>query len=56
MNQFDEICLNYFLEHQTQLFREEAVALKAVSYYNIACRKEGSLGRRARANAGLRSA
>ncbi len=23
MNQFDEICLNYFLEHQRQLFREE---------------------------------
>ena len=41
---------------KAQLFREEAVALKAVSYYNIACRKEGSLGRRARANAGLRSA
>ena len=26
MNQFDEICLNYFLEHQTQLFREEVAS------------------------------
>lgn len=23
MRQFDEVCLQYFLEHQTQLFREE---------------------------------
>lgn len=23
MNQFDEACLNYFLKHQTQLFREK---------------------------------
>ena len=26
MNQFDEVCLNYFLENQTQLFREEVAA------------------------------
>ena len=26
MNQFDEICLNYFLKHQTQLFREEVAS------------------------------
>ncbi|KAI4445780.1 hypothetical protein C823_000297 [Eubacterium plexicaudatum ASF492] len=26
MNQFDEICLNYFLEHQHQLFRETVAA------------------------------
>lgn len=26
MNQYDEICLNYFLEHQTQLFREEVAS------------------------------
>lgn len=23
MNQFDEVCINYFLERQTQLFREK---------------------------------
>lgn len=26
MNQFDEVCLNYFLKNQTQLFREEVAA------------------------------
>ncbi len=26
MNQFDEACLNYFLKHQTQLFREEVAS------------------------------
>lgn len=26
MNQFDEVCLNYFLENQTQLFREEVAS------------------------------
>ncbi|MDE7313712.1 MAG: glyoxalase [Eubacterium sp.] len=26
MNQYDEVCLNYFLEHQTQLFREEVAS------------------------------
>ena len=26
MNQYDEMCLNYFLEHQTQLFREEVAS------------------------------
>lgn len=26
MNQFDELCLNYFLEHQAQLFREEVAS------------------------------
>ena len=26
MNQFDEICLNCFLKHQTQLFREEVAS------------------------------
>lgn len=23
MNQYDEVCLNYFLKHQNQLFRED---------------------------------
>ena len=26
MNQYDEMCLNYFLEHQTQLFREKVAS------------------------------
>lgn len=26
MNQFDELCLNYFLEHQGQLFREDVAS------------------------------
>lgn len=26
MNQYDEICLNYFLKHQSQLFREEVAS------------------------------
>lgn len=26
MGQFDEICLTYFLEHQSQLFREEVAS------------------------------
>ena len=25
MEQFDEVCLNYFIAHQTQLFREKTV-------------------------------
>ncbi len=26
MEQFDEVCLNYFLKHQSQLFREEVAS------------------------------
>ncbi len=26
MNQYDKVCLDYFLEHQGQLFREEVAA------------------------------
>ncbi|MCI8891399.1 MAG: glyoxalase [Eubacterium sp.] len=26
MNQYDELCLNYFLKHQSQLFREEVAS------------------------------
>ncbi len=26
MNQYDEMCLNYFLEHQTQLFRDKVAS------------------------------
>ena len=26
MNQYDEMCINYFLEHQTQLFREKVAS------------------------------
>lgn len=26
MNQYDEVCLKYFLEHQGQLFREEVAS------------------------------
>ena len=26
MEQFDEVCLNYFLKHQSQLFREKVAS------------------------------
>ncbi|MDE6889884.1 MAG: glyoxalase [Eubacterium sp.] len=26
MNQYDEVCLNYFLKHQNQLFREDVAS------------------------------
>lgn len=38
MNQFDELCLNYFLEHQGQLFREDvASTLEEAEEFLEAC-------------------
>ena len=34
--EYDEVCLNYFLEHQSQLFDENvADSLEAVSYTHL---------------------